>query len=163
MPKEVRNRNQIWAVYERKASPMSTCHMKNLSGVFNWTINYRKDSDIVAPYGRKIPKKANESKEVEIKFGNLTLDEWITGKEAVAIIVVSNCKTESKREVLVEELKKAGLPVQIYGECGKEICGRHALNCEDFWEDDVSKIYKFYLAFENSICTDYITEKFWPQ
>lgn len=29
--------------------------LKKLAGVFNWTMTYRLDSDIVVPYGRVIP------------------------------------------------------------------------------------------------------------
>ncbi|CAH8446765.1 unnamed protein product [Heterobilharzia americana] len=46
--------------------------------------------------------------------------------------------------------------VDIYGECGTLHCERHDAECFEMLRKD----YKFYLSFENSICQDYITEKF---
>ena len=49
--------------------------------------------------------------------------------------------------------------MDIYGKCGNLTCPyqKQRNPCED----DMSKNYYFYLAFENSNCLDYITEKFW--
>ena len=44
--------------------------------------------------------------------------------------------------------------MDIYGDCGN-------LTCVGTCIDDNSLHYYFYLAFENSICPDYISEKFW--
>ena len=51
--------------------------------------------------------------------------------------------------------KRTGL-IDIYGKCGP-------LNCSKGIDGFLSlaPIYKFYFAFENSNCYDYITEKFW--
>ena len=97
---------------------------------------------------------------------------------------VSHCETESEREKYVRELQKhidvRGEPVgkyqmtylikippidiplcydkvDIYGECSQSGCSKHSNPpCEPTveWE------YKFYLSFENSLCSDYVTEKF---
>lgn len=47
--------------------------------------------------------------------------------------------------------------MDIYGACGNYKCPRSTADkCFDILDND----YKFYLAFENSNCRDYITEKF---
>ena len=54
------------------------------------------------------------------------------------------------------ELQKH-IDVDIYGKCGSLQCSRSKEG--DCWKK-VDEDYYFYLAFENSICKDYVTEKF---
>ena len=49
------------------------------------------------------------------------------------------------------------MPVDIYGKCGAHHCSRKN---ESGCYRDMERHYKFYLSFENSICDDYVTEKF---
>ena len=66
---------------------------------------------------------------------------------------MSHCETVGQREQLVRSLQKY-IPVHIYGECGDRKCPDDD-HCHEYLSDN----YKFYLAFENSLCIDYVTEK----
>jgi glycoprotein 3-alpha-L-fucosyltransferase len=69
---------------------------------------------------------------------------------------VSNCGEKNARQKYAKELQKY-IPVDIYGMCGTKMCPR-STETECF--EMLNRDYKFYLAFENSNCKDYITEKF---
>lgn len=74
---------------------------------------------------------------------------------------VSNCNARSNRQEYVRILSKY-ISVDIFsqdGRCGgTDACPRSKNYdvCYNMIEQD----YKFYFAFENSICEDYVTEKF---
>ncbi|XP_015127329.1 alpha-(1,3)-fucosyltransferase C isoform X2 [Diachasma alloeum] len=81
--------------------------------------------------------------------------EIIKSKSRMAAWFVSHCNTHSRRETLVEELKKY-FKVDIYGQCGKLRCNKENNEmCNDLIERD----YFFYFSFENTLCKDYVTEK----
>ena len=75
-------------------------------------------------------------------------------KSRLAAWFVSNCHTQSRRETYAQEMLKY-MPIDIYGKCGNLTCDKVKDNCGKLLLQ-----YKFYLAFENSLCMDYITEKF---
>ena len=73
---------------------------------------------------------------------------------------VSHCEDLSGRTNYVKELKRYNISVDIFGKCtsSKDGCkGPRDLDCVN----SLRSKYKFYLAFENSICSEYITEKYW--
>uniref|UniRef100_A0A914YX18 Fucosyltransferase n=1 Tax=Panagrolaimus superbus TaxID=310955 RepID=A0A914YX18_9BILA len=91
-------------------------------------------------------------------FKNITLKHFqinsaIKFKSKGLLILVSNCDTLSSREYLIEALSQQ-LPITIYGKCSKNDCNSEC-------EKAAIKEHLFYLAFENSICNEYVTEKFW--
>ena len=69
--------------------------------------------------------------------------------------VASHCPTTSAREEYVKELQRF-VSVDTYGRCGHLTCNMSSrIDCLEM----INRTYKFYLAFENSLCVDYITEK----
>lgn len=119
----------------------------NLNGLFNWTMTYRRDSDVFAHFGKilltpnhTLPKNYDYSK------NKTKLVAWF----------VSHCSTEGHREHYVRRLEKY-INVDIYGRCGQLECSPH--QGEECYHQ-LTLFYKFYLAFENIICRDYVTEKF---
>ncbi|GFS96292.1 alpha-(1,3)-fucosyltransferase C [Nephila pilipes] len=137
---------QVWILLHHE-SPHHTPPdlLKQLDGMFNWTATYRLDSEIfLSPIFKKRDKE------------NIYIDNFTHNKKKMVAWLVSNCKTPSNREEYVLELKKT-VPVDIYGSCGIYNCLPKMSNeCYD----TLSKVYRFYLSFENSICKDYVTEKF---
>ncbi len=135
---------------------------------FNTTMTYRLDSDIVNTYGQlqcidassstclNLPQSASLT--VQNTFDStieIPIQMNLTLKNRTAAWFVTNCQTNSQRELLVRNLTQF-IPVDIYGACGN---GSHT--CADRAECNVmlSRYYRFYLSFENSLCQDYVTEK----
>uniref|UniRef100_A0A182N516 Fucosyltransferase n=1 Tax=Anopheles dirus TaxID=7168 RepID=A0A182N516_9DIPT len=146
-PSVPRSPYQIYMMYFLEC-PYHTQHVK-YPDVFNWTATYRKDSDIVAPY-EKWEYFDPRIRQVE-QDRNYALNK--TRKVAW---FVSNCGARNGRLQYAHELQKY-IQVDIYGACGTFKCSRStAERCFEILDRD----YKFYLAFENSNCKDYITEKF---
>lgn len=82
-------------------------------------------------------------------------------EKKLALWLVSHCNTASKREVYVEKLLEY-INIDIYGH--KQCRFKHSRlsPCDD--ESCDKKFYgsyKFYFSFENSLCTRYITEKYY--
>ncbi|GAV08982.1 hypothetical protein RvY_18594 [Ramazzottius varieornatus] len=119
-------------------------------GFFNLTFTYRLDSDIVADtyfQNYKPPMWADWS----------SFEETLRVKTKLAVAFVSNCITPSRRNLVLEELREY-IAIDVYGRCGPLKCKPTSLRKEAACDRLVST-YKFYLAFENSVCRDYVTEK----
>ncbi|XP_067928054.1 glycoprotein 3-alpha-L-fucosyltransferase A-like isoform X2 [Watersipora subatra] len=147
LPGGKRPPGQIWMVFFLE-SPYHTPGLTHLDGKVNWTATYRRDSTIVAPYERFT--LFNSSVE-ELPLAK----NYAIGKTKMVAWFVSNCGARNNRLGYAKELGKH-IQVDIYGACGSMNCPRASSHCFDL----LSTTYKFYLAFENSNCRDYITEKF---
>lgn len=134
---------------------------------------YRRDSDIVAPY--------EKWQYYDTRIRQQEQDRnYAANKTKKVAWFVSNCGARNGRLQFAHELGKyidvsfhfngflyrlvnvfvlyySNTKVDIYGACGNYKCSRvNADKCFEMLDRD----YKFYLAFENSNCRDYITEKF---
>lgn len=151
-----RNSLQRWVYYTLENPHNTRNNPATYNGMFNWTITYRRDSDIFMPYGnyREIHSKSEIPKE------HFTTN-YAKGKDKLIAWAVSHCKL--LRDEVVQSFLKY-LPVTIIGKCSKrfnqvspKVCARGGSgNCEAYL-----KTFKFYLSFENGQCLDYITEKYW--
>ncbi|KAK2166397.1 hypothetical protein LSH36_39g00074 [Paralvinella palmiformis] len=115
---------------------------------FNITISYRADSTIQWPYGKVIPRVGDYQPMNEAEM---------TTRNRTAAWLVSGCTDVNIRMTYFKEMTKY-IQVDVYGKCGELKCpetNSQTTECMEY----LSKHYKFYLAFENSHCVDYVTEK----
>lgn len=83
--------------------------------------------------------------------------DYLENKTHFAVALISNCNmVTSKRLNYINELKKY-VDVKVYGKCGEPCESSNSNKCS---LDTLTKEFKFYFAFENSICDDYVSEKF---
>ncbi|VDN50637.1 unnamed protein product [Dracunculus medinensis] len=113
---------QYFAFFSQE-SPVNTGKLLE-PRTFNFSLNFRRDSPVSSPYGYAV-KLAPKSR----KFGTVIDERIISGKSHPITWFVSNSKTESRRELLVDELKKH-IKIDIYGTHGSLICPRNS-ECED--------------------------------
>jgi alpha-1,3-fucosyltransferase len=88
-----------------------------------------------------------------LKNTDSTLLDIVKNKTKTAVWLVSQCNQPSRRHILAQELQKY-IDVDIFGKCGSLKCPPYPQHCVNY-----TNTYKFYFSFENSLCTDYITEK----
>ena len=152
LPNYTRPKNQVWIHNQLEAKVPYKKQIK-MSNNVNWTMTFSRHSDIHLPYGMIKPK----TKQRQVKRDYL---EIAKSKSLDAIWVVSHCHTASKREAYANILKKY-IDIDILGACGRKWkCGkRYNHDLQDCFAI-LNSTYRYYLAFENTLCTDYITEKF---
>lgn len=140
MPTEPRPSFQKWVWYNME-SPSNCGKIAGLNNLFNLTCSYRRDSDILVPYGNLLPISKEDG-----------LFTRVPTKQKLVCWIVSNWNSRFKRVQYYNELKKY-IEIKTYGRA----FGQY-ISSEQYVE--IMKSCKFYLSFENSIHKDYITEKF---
>ena len=127
---------------------------------FNGTMMYRRDATIYNPYGRteNLPMIINNTRR-----------NFASGKSKGAFAYVSNCYNGNYNRLgVMEELAKY-IPVDIFSSAckGSHVkpppCGRGVAGSNVGCENEKHREYRFFLSFENTLCLDYITEKFWDR
>ncbi|XP_071517721.1 alpha-(1,3)-fucosyltransferase C-like [Panulirus ornatus] len=162
-----RDPSQPWIMFEPethlKGNVMFYNDYKSLNGIFNRTMHYRQDSDILLLHGFIVRRGKDASllpptwrRQPELRQNSNT--------RKLAVAFVSNCHDDSGRLKYIEALKTYA-PIDVYGKCGDKKCGHSLYTHQGYRIDEepcmryAGQNYLFYLAFENALCKDYVTEK----
>ncbi|XP_066974351.1 alpha-(1,3)-fucosyltransferase C-like isoform X2 [Macrobrachium rosenbergii] len=161
-----RDPRQPWIMLTFEAPPYANVAFKtryeNYYGLFNRTMFYRRDSDILWRHGFVVPKE--DARILPASWVIPPLMEAVNRTRKLAVALISNCGAESNRLQYIKRVQ-AYAPVDIYGRCGNLSCGGsmyvwHNYNTST---DPCLKVagenYLFYFAFENNYCDEYVTEK----
>ncbi|KAM4617392.1 4-galactosyl-N-acetylglucosaminide 3-alpha-L-fucosyltransferase FUT6-like [Discoglossus pictus] len=138
LPQIPRPPKQYW-IWFNTESPTHSPNLAFMDNVINLTMSYRVDSDIFTPYGWLEEHDTHFNYTIPVKT---KLVAW----------AVSNWRPQYRRSKYYDDLKQY-INIDMYGKSRKPLYRGTQIKT-------ISQ-YKFYLAFENSIHTDYITEKLW--
>ena len=165
---------QKWLIQNRE-SPAHSSIQNYFDGNFSLACTYHRDWDVPCYYGFYIafgnlttlksdrskyfiPSKLSRQLKLHssVPFSNFNSCFLMGYKNKLILWIYSNCKVKYRVDY-AKQLLKSGIEIDIYGKCGKtDPCKRNQECLISMY-----KKYKFYLAFENSQCYDYITEKVW--
>lgn len=164
-----RDENQKYILVSTKSSTTYPI-TDRYNNFFNWTWTYKLNSDINFAYiatknkRDKViigPKKEMSWMDVrKMKRTSKNIKTKLKNKSIAAAWIVSDCSTVKRYETYIQklrkELRKHKHVVDIFGPCGNKNCSHNRIqNCFNLLE---SKYY-FYLAFEDSIAEDYVTNQ----
>jgi drug/metabolite transporter (DMT)-like permease len=156
---------QKWLLTSYIESPQT---MRPRPGAADWEVTpigrkYQRNMDLLAPHIDATFNFNSHANYVRPRFRLEPLAAPSTppavdlsGRTKLVLWYVSNCKTPSEREIYAQQLL-AHLPAgssSQFGSCNGQTCPQGSA-CER--TSDAR--HKFYLAFENSLCDGYITEK----
>ena len=141
----IRTMGQRWILHTKESAKYGHSdynYLSSLANIFNYSSHFDMTADINFPY---------EWCEDVTSFDD---SRWppVPKKTDLVMWVASNCDPQSKRGIYVKNLRKY-IPVHDYGKCGdRNLSRKHDIS-------NVFKNHKFYLAFKNSLCKEYVTEK----
>ena len=140
--------HQLWIAQHWESAAHDRIDTFLLRRYINWTVSYRRDSTVAINYGKYVQTRPSNSSQPMVDYS--------AGKTKQVAWLVSNCYARNNRLEYAHELAKY-IDIDIYGACGRLSCNRTGPeSCHNL----LIKHYRFFLAFENSNCKDYITEKF---
>ncbi|CAH8644131.1 unnamed protein product [Heterobilharzia americana] len=156
LPNGVRPQGQLWFTLIHE-SPVHISIASQLKNEVNFTISFRFDSTIHSPYGYYEPYIETHGSNTRYP---LPSRNFAAGRTKKVAWFVSNCVPKSPRMVYAIELSRY-ISVDIYGRCGTMVCPKNMGTFASTPEclTVIRENYKFYLSFENSLCSEYITEK----
>ncbi|KHN88025.1 Alpha-(1,3)-fucosyltransferase C [Toxocara canis] len=133
-----RSDNQTFVFFIQE-SPYHTGYVLDQipSNYFNITMTYRLDSDVRAGYGWMSPIDNTTSRDEVWRWNEV--EDIVEGKSKSVLQMVSNCATESKRELYVSALAQH-IEVTEYGRCGHGSCDKQ---CE---QQAIGKFLKYISA-----------------
>ena len=162
-----KEQNQIW-VFSHIESPSNTHiekdpqKMRIYQEKMNWSASYRRDSNIYFPYGLYMSNELiSEWNISKWRFVSIYQNKQNIQNKKLVTAMISNCHNHNKRMDLIQELRKYVLVDNLTPNLE---CATATWNCPRFTDHCFKQLadnYKFFLAFENSNCADYITEKFY--
>nr|XP_022291913.1 glycoprotein 3-alpha-L-fucosyltransferase A-like isoform X2 [Crassostrea virginica] len=104
--------SQIWCFNTMENKAFTHHPSDDWKDKFEWIMSYRRDADIVRPYGKIIRRKQKIYK-------NYTT--VIEHKSKFSVWMSSHCPVPSRRKAYIEELQKY-IEVDTFGTCGKKMC-----------------------------------------
>jgi len=151
-PRPPKPPHQVWIAQHWESPKHNRIDANAVKDLINWTASYRRESTIVVGYGHyeKIQKTSNTP---------VSSINYAAGKTKQVAMLVSNCNPANDRMDFARQLSRY-IAVDVFGKCGSHQCPKDIKPGSVACVGWLSKHYKFYLAFENSNCKDYITEKF---
>ena len=155
-----RNKDQIWILWQDEPDYSLSTFFDRFK--FNWTISFYRNSEAsLFAYGG-----------TTLTDDQRTYDEFIQKmkndfekRKNSAVWFVSNCQSQNRLK-FANELG-AHFPVIVNGACSKFLNSTKIIKEQSLCErDSACEVEalgnnKFYLAFESTNCSDYITEKYW--
>lgn len=143
----IRHSYQRYIFFLRESPYHSGTYETLPADFFNLTMTYRRDSDIITPIDAFFKIESNDSTNSYYSWHEV--QQAVARKTRIALQFVSNCNTKSGREQYVRKLINEQLEVDVFGACTKM-----GIRCKRLSECEYKILdkYRFYLAFENSVC-----------
>ncbi|XP_037072968.1 alpha-(1,3)-fucosyltransferase 10-like isoform X2 [Pollicipes pollicipes] len=155
-----RNSRVLWALLHEE-SPKNApifCH-DDCIGLFNVTSTFRSGSDLPLTL-----QYLGSLDELTSSAALLSLEQKAAAGLAPLVYLASGCDNPLQRDEYVRELMRY-IAVDSYGACLNN--RQLPTSLADPAESDETELdallapYRFYLALENAVCDDYVTEKLW--
>ncbi|XP_028671876.1 alpha-(1,3)-fucosyltransferase 11 isoform X1 [Erpetoichthys calabaricus] len=156
--------HQTWALFHEE-SPMNNFILSHLPGIrmFNYTATFRRESNypLTLQWLPSLDYLTNPAAPVHEK------NQWRLEGFAPVLYMQSHCDVPSDRDRYVQELMKY-IQIDSFGKClnNKDLPNSRLEDTSTATMEDSEFMnfitrYKFHLAMENGICSDYMTEKLW--